>query len=49
MCIRDSDDGLLINSPRPATLRFMSALNVSRDEIDRMIDGTERAIAIARK
>ena len=43
------DDGLLINSPRPATLRFMSALNVSRDEIDRMIDGTERAIAIARK
>ena len=43
------DDGLLINSPRPATLRFMSALNVSRDEIDRMIEGTERAIAIARK
>jgi acetylornithine/N-succinyldiaminopimelate aminotransferase len=43
------DDGLLINSPRPATLRFMSALNVSRDEIDRMIDGTERAIGIARK
>jgi acetylornithine/N-succinyldiaminopimelate aminotransferase len=28
---------LLINSPRPATLRFMPALNVSRAEIDEMI------------
>ena len=29
--------GLLINSPRPATLRFMPALNVTRTEIDEMI------------
>jgi acetylornithine/N-succinyldiaminopimelate aminotransferase len=29
--------GLLINAPRPDTLRFMPALTVSRDEIDRMI------------
>jgi acetylornithine/N-succinyldiaminopimelate aminotransferase len=28
---------LLINSPRPATLRFMPALNVTRDEIDQML------------
>ena len=31
--------GLLLNSPRPACLRFMPALNVSRTEIDQMIDG----------
>jgi len=31
--------GLLLNSPRPACLRFMPALNVSREEIDRMLDG----------
>jgi acetylornithine/N-succinyldiaminopimelate aminotransferase len=30
--------GLLINAPRPDSLRFMPALTVSRDEIDRMID-----------
>jgi acetylornithine/N-succinyldiaminopimelate aminotransferase len=30
--------GLLINSPRPAVLRFMPALNIAREEIDRMID-----------
>ena len=29
--------GLLINSPRPTSLRFMPALNVSRAEIDMMI------------
>lgn len=29
--------GLLVNSPRPACLRFMPALNVSRDEIDQML------------
>jgi acetylornithine/N-succinyldiaminopimelate aminotransferase len=28
---------LLINSPRPAALRFMPALNVSRSEIDQML------------
>ena len=31
------DRGLLINTPRPDTLRFMPALNVSREEIDRML------------
>lgn len=29
-------EGMLINSPRPDTLRFMPALNVSRDEINEM-------------
>jgi acetylornithine/N-succinyldiaminopimelate aminotransferase len=28
--------GLLINSPRPTTLRFVPALNVTRAEIDQM-------------
>jgi acetylornithine/N-succinyldiaminopimelate aminotransferase len=36
--------GLLLNAPRPDTLRFMPALNVSRAEIDRMIEGTRIAI-----
>ena len=31
------DKGVLINSPRPDTLRFMPALNVTHAEIDRMI------------
>ncbi len=31
-------DGLLLNAPRPDTLRFMPALNVGEEEIDRMID-----------
>lgn len=30
--------GLLINSPRPNLLRFMPALNVSREEIDLMLE-----------
>jgi acetylornithine/N-succinyldiaminopimelate aminotransferase len=29
--------GLLLNSPRPATLRFMPALTVSAGEIDEML------------
>ncbi len=32
------DHGLLINAPRPDTLRFMPALNVTRDEIDQMLE-----------
>jgi acetylornithine/N-succinyldiaminopimelate aminotransferase len=32
------DRGLLINAPRPDTLRFMPSLTVSRDEVDRMIE-----------
>ncbi|MBL8386500.1 MAG: acetylornithine transaminase [Burkholderiales bacterium] len=43
-----ADCGLLLNSPRPALLRFMPALNVSLDEIDRMIDGLRIALRLAR-
>jgi acetylornithine/N-succinyldiaminopimelate aminotransferase len=32
------DRGLLINAPRPDTLRFMPALTLSRGEVDEMID-----------
>lgn len=38
--------GLLLNSPRPALLRFMPALNVTTDEIDLMIDGLRIAIGM---
>ena len=31
------DHGLLVNAPRPDTLRFMPALTVTREEIDEMI------------
>jgi acetylornithine/N-succinyldiaminopimelate aminotransferase len=34
-------DGLLLNAPRPDTLRFMPALNVTRAEILAMIDGLD--------
>ena len=40
--------GLLLNSPRPDALRFMPALNVTRDEIDRMIEGARIAIQAVR-
>jgi acetylornithine/N-succinyldiaminopimelate aminotransferase len=30
--------GVLLNSPQPDALRFMPALNVSRDEINAMVD-----------
>jgi acetylornithine/N-succinyldiaminopimelate aminotransferase len=40
--------GLLLNSPRPALLRFMPALNVSRVEIDQMTAGLRAAIIAAR-
>jgi len=39
--------GLLLNSPRPDTLRFMPALNVTRAEIDQMIEGARIAIQAA--
>jgi acetylornithine/N-succinyldiaminopimelate aminotransferase len=32
------EDGVLLNAPRPDTLRFMPALNVTREEIVSMID-----------
>ena len=35
--------GLLINAPRPATLRFMPALNVTRDEINEMLNSLRPA------
>jgi acetylornithine/N-succinyldiaminopimelate aminotransferase len=38
------DTGLLLNAPRPDTLRFMPALNVTPAEIDRMIEGARGAI-----
>ena len=38
--------GLLINSPRPASLRFMPALNVARAEIDAM-QGTLREVLLS--
>jgi acetylornithine/N-succinyldiaminopimelate aminotransferase len=33
------EDGVLLNAPRPDTLRFMPALNVTKTEIAAMIDG----------
>jgi acetylornithine/N-succinyldiaminopimelate aminotransferase len=35
------DDGILLNSPQPDALRFMPALNVTREEIAEMIDGLD--------
>jgi acetylornithine/N-succinyldiaminopimelate aminotransferase len=35
------DDGVLLNAPRPDSLRFMPALNVRRQEIDMMIDSLD--------
>jgi acetylornithine/N-succinyldiaminopimelate aminotransferase len=39
------DRGLLINAPRPDTLRFMPALSVTRDEVDRMLALLEPCLA----
>jgi len=36
------DKGLLINAPRPDTLRFVPALNIGKDEIDVMIDRLDK-------
>jgi acetylornithine/N-succinyldiaminopimelate aminotransferase len=42
--------GLLINAPRPGVLRFMPALNVSRSEIDEMMEMLRQAIrSLARR
>jgi acetylornithine/N-succinyldiaminopimelate aminotransferase len=35
------EDGVLLNTPQPDALRFMPALNVTRDEITQMIDGLD--------
>jgi len=42
---RALDRGLLLNAPRPDTLRFMPALTVSRDEIDLMLDLLRASLA----
>jgi acetylornithine/N-succinyldiaminopimelate aminotransferase len=34
-------DGVLLNAPQPDALRFMPALNVTREEISAMIDGLD--------
>jgi acetylornithine/N-succinyldiaminopimelate aminotransferase len=39
--------GLLLNSPRPATLRFMPALNVTAEEVDLLLRGLDPALAAA--
>jgi acetylornithine/N-succinyldiaminopimelate aminotransferase len=36
--------GLLINAPRPDSLRFMPALNVTREEIDQMVHMLDHAL-----
>ncbi len=41
---RARDLGLLVNSPRPATLRFMPALNLTRAEIDEGVGILKRAL-----
>ncbi|HEY3187619.1 MAG TPA: aminotransferase class III-fold pyridoxal phosphate-dependent enzyme, partial [Solirubrobacteraceae bacterium] len=43
------DRGLLINAPRPDTLRFMPALTVSRGEVDEMIDRLAPCLACGRR
>jgi acetylornithine/N-succinyldiaminopimelate aminotransferase len=39
------EDGVLLNAPRPDTLRFMPALNVTRNEIAGMIDCLDAILA----
>jgi acetylornithine/N-succinyldiaminopimelate aminotransferase len=41
------ESGLLINSPRPDTLRFMPSLTVGNDEIEAMIELLDSAIMVA--
>ncbi|HEX2971269.1 MAG TPA: acetylornithine transaminase [Tepidisphaeraceae bacterium] len=38
------EEGLLLNAPRPSTLRFMPALNITRDEIDQVLQILRRII-----
>jgi acetylornithine/succinyldiaminopimelate/putrescine aminotransferase len=38
-------NGLLVNSVRPNTIRFMPPLTVSNEEIDRAIEIFDRALA----
>jgi acetylornithine/N-succinyldiaminopimelate aminotransferase len=41
------EQGLLLNSPQPDGLRFMPALNVTREEIGAMIDGLDSILTKA--
>ncbi|MBV8925064.1 MAG: acetylornithine transaminase [Bradyrhizobium sp.] len=41
------ESGLLLNSPQPDALRFMPALNVTREEIAEMIDGLDAILTKA--
>jgi acetylornithine/N-succinyldiaminopimelate aminotransferase len=41
------EHGLLVNAPRPTSLRFMPALNVTTAEVDRMIDLLETSMGAA--
>jgi len=43
------EQGLLINAPRPETLRFMPALTVTRHEIDRMLAILDQVIGSCTK
>jgi acetylornithine/N-succinyldiaminopimelate aminotransferase len=38
------EDGVLLNTPQPDALRFMPALNVTREEITQMIDALENIL-----
>jgi acetylornithine/N-succinyldiaminopimelate aminotransferase len=42
------EDGLLLNAPRPAVLRFMPSLTISTSEVDQMIEGLHAAITRVR-
>jgi acetylornithine/N-succinyldiaminopimelate aminotransferase len=39
------ENGLLLNSPQPDALRFMPALNVTREEIAEMIEGLDAVLS----
>jgi acetylornithine/N-succinyldiaminopimelate aminotransferase len=41
------EDGVLLNAPRPDALRFMPALNITRQEIDLMIGCLDALLAKA--
>ncbi len=47
LAARALEQGLLINAPRANTLRFMPALNVTEEEIDRMLEQLERLLTEA--
>jgi acetylornithine/N-succinyldiaminopimelate aminotransferase len=38
------DEGLLLNAPRPNLIRLMPALNVTAEEVDTMLQITERCV-----